>query len=93
MLPVIWLESADEDLAAIVDYIGEFSIQAADHLWHRLRSSVLPLANHPYLHPQSERIPGTREIVVTHNYVVLYQVTTTAVEVVAVLHAARQFPR
>ena len=35
---------------------------------------------------------GTREIVVRPNYVVIYQVTHDAVEVLRVLHAAQEWP-
>ena len=38
MLPIFWLETADADLAAITDYIGARNINAADSMWHRLRS-------------------------------------------------------
>ncbi|MFC6838838.1 type II toxin-antitoxin system RelE/ParE family toxin [Xanthomonas theicola] len=92
MLPILWRESADADLAVIIDYVGQFDLAAAERLWQLLRASVLPLAEHPYLHPQSWRVPGCREIVVTRNYVVLYRVTVAAVEVVAVVHARREFP-
>ena len=34
MLPIFWLETADSDLDAITDYIGEHSIEAAEHMWH-----------------------------------------------------------
>ena len=43
MLPIFWLETADADLAAITDYIGARNINAAESMWHRLRSCVLPL--------------------------------------------------
>ena len=74
MLPIFWLETADNDLDAITDYIGEHSIEAAERMWYRLRSSVLPLSEHPYLYRQSDRIPGLREIVAHPNYIVLYRV-------------------
>ena len=50
MLPIFWLETADSDLDAITDYIGEHGIEVAERMWHRLRSSVLPLSEHPYLY-------------------------------------------
>lgn len=92
MLPIIWLEAADDDLARIIGHIGEIAPQAAVRLWDRISTSVLLLAEHPYLHQLSDRVPGLREIVVTANYVVLYRVTATAVEIVAVVHAAQHFP-
>jgi len=61
-------------------------------MWHRLRSCVLPLSAHPYLYPISERVPGLREIVAHPNYIILYRVTATSVEIINVVHARRQFP-
>lgn len=38
MLPIFWLASAEADLAAITDYIGERNIGAAERMWARLRA-------------------------------------------------------
>ncbi|WP_226857307.1 type II toxin-antitoxin system RelE/ParE family toxin [Acidithiobacillus concretivorus] len=46
MLPIFWLESADADLATIIDYIGQYDVSAAERLWERLRVCVLPLSEH-----------------------------------------------
>lgn len=92
MLPVFWLESADDDLAVITEYIGLHDIAAAERLWHRLRSCVLPLSEHPYLYAISERVPGLREIVAHPNYLVFYRVTSTCIEVVSVVHARQEYP-
>lgn len=92
MLPIFWLESADADLAAITDYIGQHDVSAAERLWERLRASVLPLSEHPYLYRISDRVPGLREIVAHPNYIILYHVTATCIEIVSVVHARREFP-
>lgn len=92
MLPIFWLESADADLTAIIDYIGLRDVDAAVRLWDRLRTSVLPLSEHPYLYRISERVPGLREIVAHPNYIVLYRVTADRIEVVNVVHARREYP-
>jgi len=92
MLPVFWLETADTDLANITEYIGQHDVSAAERMWIRLRNCVLPLSEHPYLYPISERIPGLREIVAHPNYIVLYRVTETRIEIVNVVHARRNFP-
>jgi toxin ParE1/3/4 len=60
MLPIVWAEAADEDLAAIIDFIGQRNLTAAEHLWQKLRDSVVYLSEHPYLYPASERMPGCR---------------------------------
>ena len=92
MLPIFWLETADCDLDAITDYIGEHSIEAAERMWHRLRSSDLSLSEHPYLYRQSDRIPGLREIVAHPIYIVLYRVAADRIKVVNVVHFRRLFP-
>lgn len=93
MLPIFWLESADDDLTAIVEYIGLRDIAAAERLWHRVRSIVLPLSDHPYLYGMSERVTGMREIVAHPNYLVFYRVTSARIEVVNVVHARQEYPR
>ena len=92
MLPIFWLETADADLAAITDYIGARNINAAESMWHRLRSCVLPLSEHPYLFPSSDRAPGLREIGAHPNYIVMYRVAAGRIEIVNVVHARQQFP-
>ncbi|WP_296530606.1 type II toxin-antitoxin system RelE/ParE family toxin [Rhodoferax sp.] len=61
-------------------------------LWNLLHDSVLPLSDHPYLYRKSERVPGTRKIVAHPNYVVVYQVTANAIDVLRVLHSRQQYP-
>ncbi|WP_375701846.1 type II toxin-antitoxin system RelE/ParE family toxin [Bartonella sp. AA89HNZF] len=57
-----------------------------------LEASVLPLAEHLYLYRQSEKVLGLREIVAHPNYLILYQVAAHQIEIVAVVHARREFP-
>ncbi len=52
-----------------------------------LEASVLPLAEHPYLYRQSEKVLGLREIVAHPNYLILYRVAAHQIEIVAVVHA------
>jgi len=93
MLPIFWLETADADLAEITDYIGQYSPDAAERMWYRLRESVLPVSEHPYMYRMSERVPGLREIVAHPNYIVLYRVTASRIEIVNIVHARREFPK
>ena len=76
----------------ILDYIAERNEPAATHLHERIAHALEQAAEHPYLYKASERIAGMREIVVHPNYVVLYQVTATCIEVVTVSHTRREFP-
>ncbi|MDR2188496.1 MAG: type II toxin-antitoxin system RelE/ParE family toxin [Azonexus sp.] len=92
MLPVFWTEAADEDLAAITDYIAERNPAAALKLWQVLKASTVNLSGHPYLFQESERMPGYREIVVHPNYLVFYRVLADRVQIEMVAHARRMYP-
>lgn len=92
MLPVEWKASADADLLEILDSISEHNEQAAERFFDRIQYDLEHAAEHPYLFKPSQRIPGMREIVTHPNYVVLYRVTATSIEVVNVVHARREFP-
>jgi len=92
MLPVVWAKSAREDLTEIVDYISDFNPGAAEQLRERIETVVLPLSEHPCMYPQSDKMPGCREIVAHSNYLVFYQVQTDRVEIKMVAHGRRSFP-
>lgn len=93
MLPAVWLPSAEEDLELIITYIAELNPVAARKLKARLEDSLLPLSEHPYLYRSSERVQGVRELVAHPNYIIVYRITASAVEVVSVLHARQEYPK
>ena len=92
MLPVFWTEAADEDLAAITDYVAMHDQAAALRLGQRLKNAALSLSEHPYLFKESERMPGYREIVAHPNYLVFYRVLADRVQIEMVAHARRLYP-
>jgi addiction module RelE/StbE family toxin len=92
MLPVFWTEAADEDLAAITDYVAEHDPTTALRLWQRLKSAAVSLSEHPYLFRESERMPGYREIVAHPNYLVFYRVLADRVQIEMVAHTRRLYP-
>lgn len=91
MLPVVWRETARRQLAEIVAFIAEDNPAAARRLKERIESVVVPLAQYPYLYPRG-RVAGTHELVAHPNYLIVYKVAAERVEIVAVLHARRQYP-
>ena len=91
MLPVLWRASARTALARIIHYIAKDNPAAARRLKDMVEASVLPLAQHPYLY-RSGRVPGTREIVVHPNYILVYAVRAERIEVLHLLHARQQYP-
>lgn len=90
-LQIVWTQTARERLVEITTYISQHDADAAERLWRRLADATAPLSDHPYLYRQ-EREPGTRELVVHPNYIIVYRVLADAVEVVTILHARRRYP-
>ncbi len=92
MLAVAWTAMAEEDLAAISDFIGQRNLTTAYNLWSKIRDSVVHLPEHPYLYSTSERMPGCRQIVVHPNYLVIYKVGLHDIQILRILHARQQYP-
>jgi len=89
-VPVLeWRETARADLLAIVDYISDDNPDAAQRLKDDIETTVAMLPEHPKLY-RTGRVPGTREMVVRSNYVVIYTENIRAVSILRVLHSAQQ---
>lgn len=91
MLTLIWRESARSDARAIISYIAERNAAAAERLQEAIEACAERLPDHPFLY-RPGRAEGTREAVVHPNYIVIYRVTTDAVEIVSVVHARQDYP-
>lgn len=91
MLPVVWLESADEDLQAIVSYIRERNPSAALALAERLIEDADNLGLLSALYRRG-RVAGTHEFVSHPNYILVYRQTLTAIEILNVIHARQRYP-
>lgn len=91
MIPIEWSESALDDLAVILGYIGARNSLAAEALLTRIERAVLPTSDHPYAFPVG-RVAGTREIVAHPNYIIVYRVKIDCIEVLSVLHSRQEYP-
>lgn len=91
MLAIVWTDEARSDLLGIVRYVAERNPQAAIRLGRTIEESTWPLPEHPYLF-RPGRVPGTREIVAHRNYIVVYRVELTSIEVLRVLHVRQEYP-
>ena len=91
-MPVLeWRETARADLLAIVDHISDDNPDAAQRLKDDIEIKVAMLPDHPELY-RTGRVPGTREMVVRSNYLVVYTQNVRAISILRVLHAAQQWP-
>lgn len=87
-----WRQQASTDLLDIVTFIADGNPDAAQALKDEIEAKVAALAIHPKLYKASLCVPGMREFIVQRHYVVLYRETPELVEIVAVVHARRQWP-
>jgi len=78
-------------LTEIGDYIARDNPAAAKRVIHAIRSTVEQLRDNPNMGRRGH-LEATREIVIPRlPYYAAYRVTETAVEVFAVIHAARSW--
>lgn len=88
---LLWRASALDDLEAAISYIAERNPAAAIRLQDAIEACAERLAEHPFLY-RTGRVAGTREAVVHPNYILMYRVTSDAVEIVNLVHARREYP-
>jgi toxin ParE1/3/4 len=89
MLSVVRTDQAETDLAEILDYLEDRNPQAAERLATAIDERCSLLGQLPLMGRTREELsPGLRSVVI-EQYVLFYRVTATAVEVLRILHGAR----
>jgi addiction module RelE/StbE family toxin len=90
-MQVRWTTPAAQDLQEIARFIRKDSPSAARAVAKSLFDAANSLDSFP-LRGREGRIVGTRELVVPGlPYIVVYQVTTTAIQVLHIYHGARNW--
>lgn len=92
MLSVDWKTQALDDLATIYVYIEQYNPQAATSLRDYIIACSEKLPQMPYMFRRG-RIAGTREYVVHPNYILVYEVRESTIDIVRVLHAKQEYPK
>jgi toxin ParE1/3/4 len=87
----LWKPAAIADRKQIISYIAKDNLRAAIELGDLLIQKAAQLDLHP-MQGRVGRVPGTRELVVHRNYILIYRVIGTGAEVLRVKHAAQQRP-
>jgi toxin ParE1/3/4 len=92
MPTIVRTAQAEEDLLDIWLYIAHDDVRAADRLLDEIEEKFLLLAEQPALGPARPDIaPGFRYLPV-RRYLILYRQITGGIEVVRVVHGARDVP-
>lgn len=89
---VSFTPQAQDDLAAIRDYIAVDNPHAAERVVSRIIQTAMMFEQFPLL-GRPGRVDDTREFsVVGLPYIIIYAVSETDVDVLTVVHARRRYP-
>ena len=88
---LVWRPLALADREAIMDFISEDNPAAALALDDDFEAKAEQARQHPKRY-KTGRVPGTREIVVQPNYVMVYRIEGDELTILRVLHARRRWP-
>ncbi|HLZ51054.1 MAG TPA: type II toxin-antitoxin system RelE/ParE family toxin [Candidatus Acidoferrum sp.] len=87
-----WTTPAREQFVRAFEYISEENRRAAARTADQIWESTQLLARHP-LAGREGRVAGTRELVISGTpFIVAYRMEKKEVRILAVLHAAREWP-
>jgi toxin ParE1/3/4 len=90
---VIWTPPASGHLADLHSYISASSLDAADRQVKIVLNATGGLGDYPEKGRPGRR-RGTRELVVSGTpYTVAYRIRLEVIEILAVIHGARRWPR
>ena len=90
MKPFILTPRAEQDLSDIWDYIADDSIEAADRVLEALEKALHRLAKNPGIGHRREELADRRHrFFPVHSYLIVYRFETKPLQVLRVLHAAR----
>jgi addiction module RelE/StbE family toxin len=90
-MQLVWRPLALADRASIMDHISQDNPAAAIVLDESFESKAEYARHRPTLYKKG-RVPGTREIVVLPNYIMVYRIKPGALEIVRILHARQRWP-
>lgn len=91
MRRLVWRAQALDDLEAIITYIAQRNLLAAQRLHAAIEACADAIPAHPFAF-RPGRVAGTREAVVHPNYILIYRMADELVEIVNVVHARQQYP-
>ncbi len=91
-MKIVWSATAIEDLVGLRAYIARENPAAASSLARAILDSIELLREFPAM-GRPGRLPDTRELIVTGAPIVIpYRVAENRIEIITVLHGARQWP-
>lgn len=90
---IVWTKPALQHLVEIGDHIAQHNVSAASRVLLKIEESVAPLSHFPKL-GRAGREGASREIAIPGMpYIVSYRLHDDRIEILAVIHGARDWPR
>ena len=90
-MKVRWTPEAEQDRAAIWDYLVARDPQAAVRIDRLFSDAAAALADFPMLGHAGE-VPGTRELTPHRRYRLVYEIVDEVVWILVLIHTARRWP-
>lgn len=90
-MKVRWTPEAERDRIEVIGYIAADDPRAAARMDELFSHAAAKLASFPHL-GRTGKIPGTRELIPHQRYRLVYEVEGETVWILALVHAARQWP-
>ena len=91
-MKIRWLDDSIKDLTALRQYIAQENPTAARRVAKKIIQSVNLLLDQPGI-GRAGRVPNSRELVVTGTlFLVPYRIKNNTIEILRVLHSAKQWP-
>ena len=90
MKPFILTPRAEQDIGDIWDYIADDNIEAADRVLDALDNALHRIAKNPGIgHMREELADRRHRFLLVYSYLVVYRSEAKPLQVIRVLHAAR----
>ncbi len=90
-MKIVWTQEAQQDRAAIWDYIVAEDPLAAVRMDELFSRAVANLEDHPGMGHHGF-VPGTLEVIPHSNYRLVYEIDGEELWILALVHVARQWP-
>lgn len=91
-MKIIWLDKAVRDIEETYDYIHSDNPEADENVLNTILAAVNRLSENPSL-GKAGRVTGTRELAVVGTpFITVYRMKDGRLEILRILHGARQWP-
>ncbi len=90
-MKIVWSALAKQRRLEIIRYIAQYDIDAAKKMDMLLRSSAKSLLKFPRK-GKAGKVEGTRELIITPRYVMVYTVSDSVIDIISVVHTSQLYP-